>query len=85
MSRKVSLSTSRLGVNATKVLIALGNILMLSEGRPGIDTVFELRDGEYVRVFVSNVVVCERRAMRACAELSAASRDHPARNTIHAI
>jgi len=25
----------------------VGNILMLSEGRAGVDTVFELRDGEF--------------------------------------
>jgi len=28
-----------------------GNVLMLSEGRAGVDTVFELRDGEFCACF----------------------------------
>lgn len=31
----------------TTVLTSTGNVLMLSEGRPGIDTVFSLRDGKF--------------------------------------
>lgn len=50
-SRKVSVGRSLIVCHwwRKEADVSAGDILMLSEGRPGIDTLFELRDGRLVR------------------------------------